>query len=190
MRSMAGTPFGEAFPSVLLAAQQGAPWALTRLWEELSPLVAGYLRVHGAEDPEGLTSETFIGVVRGIARFSGDERSFRSWVLVIAHRRLTDERRRRGRRPEQVADEAVLAGLVGGDVEEDGMAAVQRAAVARALARLTEDQRTVLALRILAELTIEEVAEVVGKRPGAVKALQRRGLERLRAVLVEEGVPL
>ena len=181
---------GEAFPSVLVAAQQGAAWALTRLWEELSPLVAGYLRTQGARDPDDLTSETFIGVFRGIDRFEGDERAFRSWVLVIAHRRLLDERRKLGRRPEDPVDGEVLTALVGGDAEADGMDAVRQGAVAEALATLSDDQRTVLTLRIIGELTIEEIATIVGKRPGAVKALQRRGLVHLRKIFSEEGVPL
>lgn len=181
---------GEAFPSVLGAAQQGAAWALTRLWEELSPLVAGYLRTQGARDPDDLTSETFIGVFKAIGRFEGDERSFRSWLLVIAHRRLLDERRRHTRRPEDAVDEAVLAGVVGGDAETDAMDAVRHGVVLEALATLSEDQRAVLTLRILGEFTVDEVASIVGKRPGAVKALQRRGLVRLRTILSEEGALL
>jgi RNA polymerase sigma-70 factor (ECF subfamily) len=45
---------------------------------------------------------------------------------------------------------------------------------------LTLDQRDVLVLRIFGELPLEQVAEILGKRPGAVKALQRRGLDALR----------
>jgi RNA polymerase sigma-70 factor (ECF subfamily) len=56
--------------------------------------------------------------------------------------------------------------------------------------RLSPDQQTVLLLRLFAELTIEEVATVIGKRPGAVKQLQRRGLVALRRELREEGVTL
>lgn len=181
---------GVAFPSVLVAAQQGAAWALTRLWEDLGPLVAGYLRTQGARDPDDLTSETFIGVFKAIAGFTGDERSFRSWVLVIAHRRLLDERRRHTRRPENAVQASVLADVAGGDAETDAMDAVQQGAVREALATLSDDQRAVLTLRIMGEFTVDEVACIVGKRPGAVKALQRRGLVRLRTILSEEGALL
>ena len=58
------------------------------------------------------------------------------------------------------------------------------------LAVLTVEQREVLVLRIVADLTVEQVAEVVGRRPGAVKALQRRGLARIKQVLLAERVPL
>jgi RNA polymerase sigma-70 factor (ECF subfamily) len=59
------------------------------------------------------------------------------------------------------------------------------ASVRAAIDQLPPDQRSVLLLRILGDLTIEQIADAVGKRPGAVKALQRRGLHRL-----EEAYPL
>ncbi len=65
--------------------------------------MCGYLRVQGAREPEDLTSEVFLGAFRGLSGFSGDEDQFRSWVFTIAHRRLTDERRRVSHRP-QLAD--------------------------------------------------------------------------------------
>src|SRR5262245_66037124 len=97
----------EQFGSVLAAAQRGAAWGWERLWAELAPGVAGYFRVQGAAESDDLTSEVFIGVFGGIGRFAGGEDAFRSWVFTIAHRRLTDERRREGRRPrfEPVDDE-------------------------------------------------------------------------------------
>ena len=52
----------------------------------------------------------------------------------------------------------------------------------------TEEQRDVLSLRVIANLTVEETANVMGKRTGAVKALQRRGLLALRRMLDLEGV--
>ena len=57
-------------------------------------------------------------------------------------------------------------------------------------ARLAPDQRDVLLLRIVADLTVDDVAAVVGKSRGAVKALQRRGFQALRKILEQEGVPL
>ena len=51
------------------------------------------------------------------------------------------------------------------------------------LSSLTPDQRDVVALRVFGELTLDEVATVVGKGTGAVKALQRRGLDSLRRQL-------
>ena len=82
------------FDRVLAAARTDAGWAYERLYRDLSPSVCGYFRVQGAREPEDLTSEVFLGAFRGLGGFSGDEAQFRSWVFTIAHRRLTDERRR------------------------------------------------------------------------------------------------
>jgi RNA polymerase sigma-70 factor (ECF subfamily) len=62
--------------------------------------------------------------------------------------------------------------------------------VQRLSARLSADQRTVLLLRIVADLTAEEVAQITGKTVGAVRALQRRGLDALRRLIAKEGVQL
>ncbi len=171
----------ESFDSVLTAARAGAEWAWSRIYADLAPTVTGYLRAHGAAEPEDLAGETFLQVVRDLGRFSGDERAFRSWVFTIAHRRLIDDRRRRGRRPVTPADETTLesAAGAGGDVADEALDRLGDERVRAAMAALPDDQRTVLLLRILGDLTIEEIAAAVDKRPGAVKALQRRALRRI-----------
>jgi RNA polymerase sigma factor (sigma-70 family) len=178
---------GPAFDDVLAAAQAGAAWAFEVLYRDLSPAVTGYLRLHGALDPDDLASETFLAVFRGLAGFSGDEDALRSWVFTIAHRRLVDDRRRRSRRP-QPADDA-LPEMPGGDVEDDVLTRLGTETVHRMCAGLPADQRSVLLLRVLADLTVEQVAAVMGRSVGAVKALQRRGLRGLRAELGSAGTP-
>lgn len=175
----------EAFASVLTAARAGADWAWERIYADLSGPVTGYLRVHGAADPEDLAGETFLQVVRDLPRFrpAGDdpERDFRAWVFTIVHRRLIDERRRRGRRPVSPEAPEVLAERAGagGDVGEEALGRVSDERVRAALAELPEDQRVVLLLRFLGDMTIEEIAGAIGKRVGATKALQRRALRRI-----------
>jgi RNA polymerase sigma factor (sigma-70 family) len=171
----------ESFDDVLIAARAGADWAWERIYADLAPTVVGYLRARGAAEPEDLAGEAFLHVVRGLERFSGDERDFRAWVFTIVHRRLQDERRRRGRRPAVAVppEEAAERAGAGGDVEREALDRLGERRAREAIERLPEDQRTVLLLRILGDLTVEEVARAVGKRPGAVKALQRRALRRI-----------
>ena len=171
----------DPFDDVLFAARAGAEWAWTRIYGELAPKIVGYLRAHGAAEPEDIAGEVFLQVVRGLPDFSGSRREFGAWTFTIAHRRLVDDLRRRRRQPAEAtpADLVERAAGVGGDVTEDGDARMAHASVRAAIDELPTDQRSVVLLRIIGDLTIEEIARAVGKRPEAVKALQRRGLRRL-----------
>lgn len=171
---------GQAFDDVLMAARSGAGWAFTRLYEDLAGVVTGYLRQQGAHEPDDVASETFLHVFGGIGKFEGDEAAFRSWVFTIAHRRLVDERRRLGRRPQVAAVEAV-------DVEPDAGPAPDHTVVDEAhweeleqhLAILTPLQRDVVLLRVVAGLTVTETAAMVDRSEDAVRQLQHRGLRAL-----------
>jgi RNA polymerase sigma factor (sigma-70 family) len=174
---------GLPFDDILAAAQAGAAWAFERLYRDLSPSVTGYLRLHGAVEPDDLASETFIGVFTGLSGFCGDEDALRAWVFTIAHRRLIDDWRRRSRRPQVSDDPGDLTELLGGDVEDDALVGVGTDTVHRLCAELPDDQRSVLLLRVLADLTVEQVAEAMSRSVGSVKALQRRGLRALRVRL-------
>ncbi len=171
--------FGPAFPSVLAAAQADAPWAYQRLFEWLGRPVAGYLRGQGCDDPDGLANDVFLRAFTNLAAFEGDEERFRSWVFTIAHNLLTDERRRRRRRP-TVADRPLADGVSPRSTESEALSRLGAERVDALLAALAPDQRDVLLLRIVADLTVEQVAQALGKAPGAVKQLQRRGLATLR----------
>jgi RNA polymerase sigma-70 factor, ECF subfamily len=180
----------EAFAALLSAARAGGQWAYERLYRSLAPAVAGYLRVQGAAEPEDLTSEVFERAFSALGTFSGDEARFRSWVFTIAHNRLTDQRRRAGRRPVQVHDELPERAAPGEDVEDAVGRRLATERVRRLCDRLAPDQRDVLLMRMLGALTVDEVAEALAKSPGAVKALQRRGLAAVRRQLERQGVPL
>jgi RNA polymerase sigma-70 factor (ECF subfamily) len=180
-------PIGLEFPSVLDAARAGAEWAWRSLYQDLAPSVLGYVRARGAVSPEDVCGDVFCQVVRDIHSFEGDEAGFRSWVFVLAHHRLIDEARRRKRRPEiSVADEELRG--VGGhsDTETEAIGRVEASRVTKLIGELTEAQRDVILLRLVGGLSIQEVAEVMGKGERAVKSLQHRGLETLRSKLEAE----
>jgi RNA polymerase sigma factor (sigma-70 family) len=179
---------GLPFPQVLAAAQAGAGWAFEHLYRELAPSVTGYLRLHGALERDDLASETFISVFTGLAGFSGDEGALRAWVFTIAHRRLVDDWRRRDRRPQHAEVGAdVLESRPGGDVQDDALAQLGSDTVQEMCAILPADQRAVILLRILADLTVDQVASAMGRSASAVKALQQRGLATLRSELDRPG---
>jgi RNA polymerase sigma-70 factor (ECF subfamily) len=169
------------FQALLSAARTGADWAWATVYREYSPAVLRYLRGRGAREPEDLLGEVFLQIVRNLAGFDGSERAFRTWVFMIAHNRLVDEWRRAGReRVEYVSDGLLAAEGGSGDIEEDAMRSMADQRVLAILGRLTTAQRDVLFLRFFARLTVDEAAVVLGKRPGAVKALQSRALSTIR----------
>jgi RNA polymerase sigma factor (sigma-70 family) len=181
---------GKGFDEVLNAARAGAPWAFERLYTDLAPAVAGYLRLQSAAEPEDLTSEAFLGVFARLSSFQGNEQQFRSWVFTIAHRRLMDERRRAVRNRSTPTASNEILDRIGGDTEQDALAVIGSRRVYELCAELSDDQREVLILRIVGDLTVEQVSLIVDKSVGAVKALQRRALTSLRRRVEREGVPL
>ncbi len=178
---MSGLP--ELTDDLVADAVDGDGDALGAVYALLSPKVLGYLTAHGADDPEGLTNDVFVHVLRRLGGLAGGAAGLRTFVFSVAHARLVDDVRRRARRPaqhpyvpdlddrrEQSAEHAALAGKDGEHLNQ-------------LLERLGEDQRSVIMLRILGDLTIEQTAEILGKTNGAVKQLQRRGLLTLRSMV-------
>lgn len=180
---------GEEFAATLAAAQAKAGWAFERLYHALAPVVAGYLRLQGSPEPDDLTNEVFLSAFTSIGSFQGDEEQFRSWLFTIAHRRLTDERRRMGRRPPLAqSDVAAAADPAGGNVEDEALRRLSVERVRQLCDQLAPDQRDVLLLRMVSGVSIEQAAQALGKSPTAIKALQRRALGAVRRSLGQEGV--
>ena len=172
------------------AARHHDTWAFTRLYESLAPAVHGYLRAQGVREAEDVTSEVFIAVLTSCSSFRGDEAQFRRWVFTIAHRRIVDSRRSDGRRPnvgslDHSGTQAVLPGRAPA-AEDDALRDLATERVRHLLSALSSDQRCVLALRVVADLSVDDVAVALHKLPGAVKALQRRALATLRRRLSQE----
>jgi len=166
---------GEQFESVLASAQQAEPWALGRLYETLQPSMLAYLR---SQDPdaEDIAADAWIDIARGLHRFEGGEADFRRWVFTIARRRVIDARRARSRARTEPAPPETLDR----PTADAGFDAFDADAAAKAIvAVLPDGQAQVVLLRVLAGFSVEETAAVLGKRHGAVRALQHRALRRL-----------
>jgi RNA polymerase sigma-70 factor, ECF subfamily len=168
--------FGGRFDEVLARARRGERWAFEEIYRALGPVVTNYLRAQGSSEPEDLASEVFVGVLRNLHAFDGNEAGFRSWMFTIAHRRLQDERRRLRRRPQAVPLAEAPDSPAPDDVEGAVAHSLDADRVRELCAHLAPDQRDVMLLRLLGQLPIDEVAAALGKTPGAVKALQQRGL--------------
>ena len=155
-------------------------WTAEQAYEQLAPAVRGYFRGRGARDANDLTGDVFVSVTRSVGSFRGDAAALRRWVFTIAHHRLVDEFRRT--QPDRHVWMAEVPDAPGADV------AIADDELLQALAMLSDDQREVVVLRYVADLAVKDVARIVGKRQGAVKMLQARGLERLHELLqADEG---
>jgi RNA polymerase sigma-70 factor, ECF subfamily len=179
--------FADRFGPVVAAARAGEEWALAALYREFHPGLLRYLRAQEPNDGEDLVTETWLDAAAGLDRFEGDEWAFRRWLFTIARRRLIDHRRRRERTPYSGAGLDALGGLPGPDDTEGAVLAADdtEAALAR-IAALPPDQGEVILLRVLAGLDVADVAEILGKKPGAVRVLQHRALQRLAEQLARE----
>jgi RNA polymerase sigma-70 factor (ECF subfamily) len=176
-------PRHQNFETLLAAAQAGAPWACTSIWVEFAPAVSAFLRARGSREPDDVTSEVFIAVFDQLPKFVGGPVELRSFIFSVAYRRLVDELRMRSRRGEAAEFTVEIDPRQVPSAEQEAISRIGDASALRLLDQLPPDQRDVMILRIVADLTIEQIAEVVGKREGAVKALQRRALESLRKKL-------
>jgi len=160
------------------------------LWHALNPLVLRYLRVVVGQAADDVASETWLQAAHELRRFRGDADGFRVWLFRVARHRALEELRRSGRRREDPA------GLFGVDdrVSRDDPAreAVERMATRRALrliAELPANQAEAVMLRVVVGMDVTQTAEVLGKRPGAIRVAAMRGLRRLATMVsVDDGV--
>jgi RNA polymerase sigma-70 factor (ECF subfamily) len=131
---------------------------------------------------DDLASDVWIEVARGLGGFEGDEQALWGWVFTIAWRRLIDARRRASRQrtnPIEPVAQAQLAGTTQADFE--AQEALEEAL--SLVADLPRAQAEVVLLRVLGDLSVETTAQILGKRPGAVRILQHRAFARLRGQL-------
>jgi RNA polymerase sigma factor (sigma-70 family) len=140
------------------------------LYRQMAPAVLGYLRAQRVPEPEDLLGEVFLHVARDLHRLAGkDDMAVRKWVFAVARHRVIDDARRRARRP-------VLTSLPMPDVAAGPPDEPLDPGLIDALASLTPDQREVILLRFIGDLSLTAVARITHRRVGAVKSLQNRAL--------------
>jgi RNA polymerase sigma-70 factor (ECF subfamily) len=153
------------------------------VYRKLSRPVSGYLQARGVEDPEAVTQDVFLALYTRMGSLHGGFDGVKTLVFSIAHARAVDHHRRRGRIPASTPydpgyDRRTVAPPDDGAFAGDG--------VLELLETLPEDYREVLLLRVVADLSIEQTATIMGRSAGAVKQLQRRALAGLKEQLLEK----
>ncbi len=168
---------------VLIKARQLDETALVTLVRECYPFVFRYLyyRSITREDAEDLTSEVFIRVVNSIKSQKG---YFPAWLIRIAKNLLTDYYRKRGKSRETSLEEIEEPFSNSIENKRD---VLQSKRIEKMLNLLTDEQKEVIILRFIEGNTNEEIAKIMNKSTGAIKALQFRALSALKVILKKEG---
>jgi RNA polymerase sigma-70 factor (ECF subfamily) len=141
-------------------------------------------------EPEDLASAVWVEVARNLGTFHGSSEDFRRWLFTIASRRRVDEIRRDQRRRDR--DELVRADVgrpaaPGADEIADRSAALDRAiAVVR---NLPPEQAEAVLLRVVGDLSVSDVAEIMNRTEGSVRVLVHRGLKHLADDIELAGAP-
>lgn len=172
------------FAVVLAAAKSGDTDAITVLYRAHNPALLRYYRTNAPRVAEDLAQEVWLSAAPRLGSFEGDEQQFKAWLFTVARRRLVDHWRASGRRVHEVHDEVEP---VSGDGDPSARV-VGDAAIAELTAELTDEQREVITLRIVGGLSVDEVAAIIDKSPGAVRVIQHRALRKAAARLNEAAV--
>lgn len=186
---MIGDALGQLDNERLLeAARAGDPDAWETLYRGVYPRLRSYVvsRV-GHDEADDLVSETMTRAVASIDRLQRADPGFDGWVFGIARRVTADHLRRSARRRSQPVtslDRSSDAPDVHAGLVEDEEHRRLRAA----LGRLSADDRELLELRATGRFSIDEIARIIGKRPGAVRTASSRAVARLRYLLEADSV--
>jgi RNA polymerase sigma-70 factor (ECF subfamily) len=165
--------------AALRRARAGDENAFRELWCALQPRLLRYLAVKAAPVADDVAAETWLQVVRDLARFRGDADDFRAWLFTVARNRAIDAARASSARPVVLMPNTpdVLSACV--SAEAQALERLSTQSALRLVASLPADQAELVALRVIAGLDVAAVAEITGRSPGAVRVGVHRALRLL-----------
>jgi len=172
------------------AARRGEESAVEALYRTHFDVIYRYvfLRLGSPAAAEDVTSQVFLGMLKGLGRYQDQGKPFVAWLYGIAQKQIAFFQRSQGRAPDPV-DLDAASELVAESAGPDSTAEERelRVAIARALGKVPEGQREVIMLRYILSLSVAETAAIVGRTEGAVKQLQLRGLATMKNILGQAG---
>ena len=164
------------------------PDAIAKLYDLYAPKIQSFI-YHRTSDPfvtEDLTGQVFLQMLEAMRGGKGWRTSFSGWIYRIAHNLVVDYYRKRGQATYTSIDDAPTLSNGDSDPYQTAAAKLENDALLRAINQLTEEQAQVITLRFLEGYSISEVAEMLNKTEGAIKALQFRGMASLRRILQQQ----
>jgi len=169
--------------SLIRRAQQQDQEAFAQLYEEHFNKIYRYvaLRIGDKVEAEDVTQQVFINALRSISSFKWKGIPFAAWLFRIAHNQVVDYLRKKTKQATVPLDESLASSDSNPQLMAEHRLDIEQLLLATK--RLTRAQREVIALRFAGELSTAQVAKVMGKSQGAVKALQHSAIVALRKAL-------
>ncbi|MFC1847464.1 ECF subfamily RNA polymerase sigma factor, BldN family [Chloroflexota bacterium] len=170
--------------SLVERAKQGDQKAFAQLYEEHFDRIYRYvvIRIGDRIEAEDMTQQVFLNALKSIASFKWKGAPFASWLYRIAHNQVVDYLRKKKKRPVDLLDEFLVSSDSNPQQIAENNLDIEQLLVATR--RLTEAQREVISLRFTGGLPIAQVAKIMNKSQGAVKALQHSAIVALRKALL------
>ncbi|ACZ83568.1 ECF RNA polymerase sigma factor SigW [Streptosporangium roseum] len=171
---------------LVLRAKTGDADAFGTLYDRYLDLVYRYIYFRVGSHPlaEDLTSETFLRALRRIADFTWQGRDFGAWLVTIARNLITDHFKSGRYRLEVSTAEVIDIPLDGPHIPENAVVtAMINDRVLSAVRDLGPEQQECVVLRFLHGMSLAETALIMGKKSGAIKALQFRAIRALARAL-------
>ncbi len=164
-------------------AQQRDQEAFTQLYEQHFDRIYRYvaIRIGDKTEAEDMTQQVFLNALQSISSFKWKGIPFSAWLFRIAHNQVVDYLRKKAKRATVPLDESQVSSNSNPQLVAEHRLDIDQ--LLSATKRLTKAQREVIALRFSGELSTAEVAKVMGKSQGAVKALQHSAIVALRKAL-------
>lgn len=173
------------FENAIEKAKQGDDNAISFLFRLFNPQLLRFLRHQAPDQYEDLASDTWMAIAKGISTFTGSETDFRAWMFSIARRKVVDFYRTSGKSKLAMNNlrfrfhqEKTI-----NEMDHAAEPAIANLSAQEAIEQLVEGlpphHAEVLLLRVLGELSVDEVAKIVGKSPEAVRVIQHRAINTL-----------
>ena len=175
-----------AVEAIIQRAREGDEQAISTLYEMHADAIYRYVlyRTPSPADAEDLTAEVFLRMVEALPRYKMTGVPFEAWLYRIAAARIADFYRRSKNRPKLALDETVQDHL---PLPEDQMQQSEEVEMLRSvLSQLSDEQQNILILRFVERKSHREVASILGKSEGTIRAAQHRALIRLATLLGSE----
>ena len=170
--------------SLVQRAKQRDQKAFAQLYEEHFDKIYRYvaLRIGDRTEAEDMTQQVFLNALKSISSFKWKGVPFAAWLFRIAHNQVVDYLRKKSKQAAAPLDESLVSSDSNPQLMAEHSLDVEQLLLATR--RLTEAQRQVISLRFTGELSINQVAKIMGKSQGAVKALQHSAIVALRKILL------